>query len=93
MGDRTFSADDVLRIYEFYLDEREMKTVEDFFAVEPEPEDLTSTQSLLDTVIGLLEVLPQFPTVFLGSFLQERLRRLLQRLGQLRRTLEAILGL
>jgi len=34
MGDRTFSAEDVLRIYREYLTESEMKTVEMFFEME-----------------------------------------------------------
>lgn len=36
MGDRTFTAEDVLRIYADYLDESEMKTVEEFFGM-PDP--------------------------------------------------------
>jgi len=39
MADRTFSADDVLRIYEFFLDSTEQKTVEMFFAELEEPEE------------------------------------------------------
>lgn len=40
MGDRTFTAEDVLRIYDQYLDEIEMQTVEDFFMPE-EMEDVS----------------------------------------------------
>ncbi len=36
MGDRTFSAEDVLRIYEFFLTASEQETVENFFREEPE---------------------------------------------------------
>ena len=39
MGDRTFSAEDVLRIYREYLTESEMKTVDLFFEMPP-PEEL-----------------------------------------------------
>jgi len=35
MGDRTFSAEDVIRIYEFFLTTSEQETVDFFFAVEP----------------------------------------------------------
>jgi len=38
MGDRTFSAEDVIRIYEDFLTVSEQETVDEFFAVEPEPE-------------------------------------------------------
>jgi len=36
MGDRTFSAEDVIRIYEDFLTSSEQETVDEFFAVEPE---------------------------------------------------------
>jgi len=36
MGDRTFSAEDVIRIYEDFLTISEQETVDFFFAVEPE---------------------------------------------------------
>jgi len=36
MGDRTFSGEDVIRIYEFFLTSEEQEIVDFFFAVEPE---------------------------------------------------------
>jgi len=36
MGDRTFSAEDVIRIYEFFLTSSEQETVDNFFAREEE---------------------------------------------------------
>jgi len=64
MGDRTFSAEDVLRIYDEYLTESEMKTVEDFFA----PEEMIDNSLLpLNGVRNLLEVLDPLSTI-LSSF-------------------------
>jgi len=65
MGDRTFTADDVLRIYELYLDETEMQTVEDFFMPE-EPVDnslvpLVAVRNLLAVLEPLLLLLASFP--------------------------------
>lgn len=57
MGDRTFTAEDVLRIYEFYLDESEMETVEEFFRVEPEESQLPSVENLLTILEALLRIL------------------------------------
>lgn len=58
MGDRTFSAEDVLRIYELYLDEREMETVENFFMVEEgETIDLSFVVNLLEILENLLSIL------------------------------------
>jgi len=37
MGDRTFSAEDVIRIYENFLTPSEQETVDFFFMEEPEP--------------------------------------------------------
>lgn len=57
MGDRTFTAEDVIRIYELYLDEREMQTVEDFFQTVEEEEPLPSVSSLLGILENLLGIL------------------------------------
>lgn len=46
MGDRTFTADDVLRIYEFYLDEDEMAEVELFFQPELDINEVALTRVL-----------------------------------------------
>jgi len=35
MGDRTFSAEDVIRIYEFFLTKSEQETVDFFFSEDP----------------------------------------------------------
>jgi len=71
MGDRTFSAEDVLRIYEDYLTETEMITVEEFFAPE-EPVDnslipLVAVQNLIDVLDPLLTILASFPIALLAS--------------------------
>jgi len=58
MGDRTFSAEDVLRIYREYLTESEMKTVEMFFEMEAmESIDLGFAENLLATLEDLQEIL------------------------------------
>jgi len=60
MGDRTFTAEDVLRIYEFFLDSDEQETVENFFREEEEPEEEPEPDVLredFDAVIGLLRQL------------------------------------
>jgi len=57
MGDRTFTADDVLRIYLDYLDEREMKTVEDFFAVETIEVDVSFLNGVLRRLSLLAPIL------------------------------------
>jgi len=48
MGDRTFSAEDVIRIYRDFLTEDEMKTVEEFFMEEELVVDLSFLESLLE---------------------------------------------
>lgn len=57
MGDRTFSADDVLRIYADYLTEREMEIVENFFATEEMGADLPPVEGLLEVLENLLTIL------------------------------------
>lgn len=58
MGDRTFSADDVIRIYQDFLTSSEQKTVDLFFMEEPEPveplPDVTSLLSILELLLGIL---------------------------------------
>lgn len=56
MGDRTFTADDVIRIYEFYLDEDEMAAVEFFFLPEV---DITIPilQRILDAFLLAIQLL------------------------------------
>lgn len=58
MGEQTFSAEDVIRIYAFYLDESEQKTVEEFFETFIEEMD---TSFLAD----LLEILERILSIFL----------------------------
>jgi len=69
MGDRTFTAEDVLRIYDEYLDETEMKTVEDFFMPEEEPDNslipLVAVRNLIDVLAPLLLILASFPIALL----------------------------
>jgi len=69
MGDRTFSAEDVIRIYENFLTSAEMQTVDEFF--EP-AEDLSlvpfvAVQNLLDVLDPLLTILASFPIALLAS--------------------------
>jgi len=61
VGDRTFSADDVLRIYREYLDEREMIIVEEFFM-----EDVDNSLLPFVAVRNLLAVLEPLALI-LGS--------------------------
>jgi len=58
MGDSTFTAEDVLRIYEFYLDQQERETVELFFATEPEdPINIEFAENLLTRLETLAIIL------------------------------------
>ncbi len=70
MGDRTFTAEDLIRIYEFYLDTEEQETVEIFFLPEIDINVailerilqlfLALVSALTPPLIGLLlSVLPQ----------------------------------
>jgi len=57
MGDRTFSGEDVIRIYEDFLTSSEQEVVDFFFAAEPEESNLPSVANLLaflETLLGLL---------------------------------------
>ena len=78
MGDRTFSADDVLRIYEFYLDETEMETVENFFRPEV-PIELTLLERVLEAFLlarsllsapAIVFALQIFPQVAINAYQQ-----------------------
>lgn len=69
MGDRTFSAEDVIRIYEFFLTRPEQITVEDFF-IPPEMEDnsllpFVAVRNLIDVLQPLLDILASFPVALL----------------------------
>lgn len=56
MGDRTFDAEDVIRIYEFYLDQEEQETVEFFFLPEVDINVAILTR-ILDLLLNLISVL------------------------------------
>ncbi len=59
MGDRTFSADDVIRIYEFFLTPSEQETVDFFFLIPPpeeEPLDIFDTLREILETLGFLQV-------------------------------------
>jgi len=69
MGDRTFSAEDVIRIYENFLTSREMQTVDEFFMPE-EMEDnsllpFVAVRNLIDVLQPLLDILASFPVALL----------------------------
>ena len=70
MGDRTFSAEDVLRIYDLYLDSNEQETVEEFFKEDTSlPDDLQLTGlanlvELFDELTPLLSLLAPIASVF-----------------------------
>jgi len=57
MGDRTFSAEDVIRIYEDFLTSSEMETVDLFFADRPAESTLPSVGNLLNILETLLTLL------------------------------------
>lgn len=57
MGDRTFSAEDVIRIYSEFLTPSEQETVDLFFAEAPVEEmDLGFLENLLDLLELLLDI-------------------------------------
>ncbi len=64
MGDRTFSADDVIRIYEFFLTSSEQETVDFFFAPEEEPEEPPEPSNILARLIEIAESLSGLRTFF-----------------------------
>jgi len=67
MGDRTFSAEDVIRIYSNFLTSTEMQTVDEFF----EPAEDTSllpfvaVRNLINVLQPLLDILASFPVALL----------------------------
>jgi len=81
MGDRTFTAEDVLRIYEDYLDESEMQTVEDFFKPEEEIDisllPLVAVRNLLAVLEPLLAIIASFPVALLVGLIGGIARRAL----------------
>jgi len=79
MGDRTFSGEDVIRIYEFFLTSAEQEVVDFFFFVEPEEveqrdivpqlQEISDNLSLLRvTLPALLGVIIRFAVSFLPRF-------------------------
>jgi len=56
MGDQTFTAEDVIRIYAFYLDLEEQKTVEEFFETFEEREEFTFVEDLLNILDRLFSI-------------------------------------
>ena len=62
MGDRTFSAEDVIRIYEDFLTDSEQETVDEFFAEEPEPEEPPEPVFSLDELANLVGLIRQLFT-------------------------------
>ena len=59
MGDRTFSSDDVIRIYEFFLTQSEQERVDEFFAEEEEEEE---PPVFLEDLLGLIGLFRQILT-------------------------------
>lgn len=58
MGDRTFSAEDVIRIYESFLTPDEQKIVDEFFLEGVEGESLLPpVENLLNLLVDLLAIL------------------------------------
>ncbi len=72
MGDRTFSAEDVIRIFEDFLTSNEQETVENFFAEmaeEPEPAfDLDELANLVGLIRQLFTPLRPILTFVLNRF-------------------------
>jgi len=74
MGDRTFSAEDVIRIYEDFLTVSEQETVDEFFFVEPEPRepepefDLNELRIIAGLIRQLFTPLRPILTFVLGRF-------------------------
>ena len=68
MGDRTFSAEDVIRIYEFFLTRSEQETVDFFFAEDVEEPDRGPLVELFDGLRILLELTRQLRSVLGGLF-------------------------
>jgi len=73
MGDRTFTAEDVLRIYADFLDSGEQETVENFFREEEEEEEPPETEPTADDFFFLLGLMRQVlqPLRVVGVFIQQ----------------------
>ena len=76
MGDRTFSSNDVLRIFEFYLDSAEQDVVREFFR-EPSDISLAILDRLLTLLLDLVQLLGSpvigllvsvFPAIIIDQF-------------------------
>jgi len=71
MGDRTFSAEDVIRIYENFLTSTEMQTVDEFFIPEEEMDisllPLAGVRNLLEVLDPLSTILGSFPIALIAS--------------------------
>lgn len=71
MGDRTFSADDVIRIYDDFLTVQEQRTVEEFFEVEQAMDisllPLAGVRNLLAVLDPLSTILASFPIAIIAS--------------------------
>ncbi len=57
MGDRTFSANDVIRIFEDFLTTNEQGTVDFFFQQRLENVDFSTLVRVADLLLGLVSVL------------------------------------
>ena len=68
MGDRTFSGEDVIRIYEEFLTFEEQETVDFFFAVEVEEVEVFDPSELFDGLRALLGLIVQARSVLGGLF-------------------------
>lgn len=68
MGDRTFSAEDVIRIYQFFLTDNERETVDLFFEEMEEMPEEGPLQELFEGLRVLLELIRQLRSVLGGLF-------------------------
>lgn len=96
MGDRTFSAQDVIRIYEFFLTAEEQEIVDRFFEVEdPSLLPFVAVRNLLGFLEPLLEILASTEAGIIAALLGATARRVLglaiAGLASIIRILEAIL--
>jgi len=68
MGDRTFSAEDVIRIYEDFLTSSEQETVDEFFFIEPEEPTTEIPTAFFDDIRALQGLNTQQRVVLPGLF-------------------------
>jgi len=99
MGDRTFSAEDVIRIFQDFLTVPEQLTVEEFFMPEEIPDNslipFVAVRNLIAVLDPLLLILASFPIAILTSlFAPARiaLRLVIPLLASILRILRAILA-